>query len=82
MVRLRRDGPDQRQELDEEGRVRFRWNGRDVALELRGRHNARNALVALGIAQAWGVQAEDAIAGIEAAGRPQPGHPEVGITAG
>ena len=53
-------------ELDEEGRVRFRWNGHDVALELRGRHNARNALVALGIAQAWGVPDEDAITGIEA----------------
>jgi UDP-N-acetylmuramoyl-tripeptide--D-alanyl-D-alanine ligase len=52
--------------LDEEGRVRFRWAGRDVALELRGRHNARNALVALGIAQAWGVPVLDAIAGVEA----------------
>src|SRR5690606_35250060 len=35
-----------------------------VVLELRGRHNARNALVALGIAMAWGVSPEDAIAGI------------------
>lgn len=52
--------------LDDEGRVRFHWAGRDVALELRGRHNARNALVALGIADAWGVPAADAIAGIEA----------------
>ncbi|HEX6134505.1 MAG TPA: UDP-N-acetylmuramoyl-tripeptide--D-alanyl-D-alanine ligase [Longimicrobiales bacterium] len=50
--------------LDDEGRVRFRWSGRDVALELRGRHNARNALVALGIALAWEVPAEAAIAGI------------------
>ncbi|HEX6306745.1 MAG TPA: UDP-N-acetylmuramoyl-tripeptide--D-alanyl-D-alanine ligase [Longimicrobiales bacterium] len=57
-------GTDER--LDDEGRVRFRWAGRDVALELRGRHNARNALVALGIAQAWNVPAEDAIAGIVA----------------
>src|SRR5690606_12025571 len=31
--------------LDEEGRVRFSWAGHDVALELRGRHNARNALI-------------------------------------
>ncbi|MBR9989806.1 MAG: UDP-N-acetylmuramoyl-tripeptide--D-alanyl-D-alanine ligase [Gemmatimonadetes bacterium] len=52
--------------LDEEGRVRFHWDGHDVALELRGRHNARNALVALGIAQAWDVPAAAAIAGIEA----------------
>jgi UDP-N-acetylmuramoyl-tripeptide--D-alanyl-D-alanine ligase len=52
--------------LDDEGRVRFRYAGHDVALELRGRHNARNALVALGIAHAWGVPEKDAIAGIEA----------------
>jgi UDP-N-acetylmuramoyl-tripeptide--D-alanyl-D-alanine ligase len=52
-------------ELDEEGRVRFRWNGHDVQLELRGRHNARNALVALGIAQAWGVDLADAIAALK-----------------
>jgi UDP-N-acetylmuramoyl-tripeptide--D-alanyl-D-alanine ligase len=52
--------------LDDEGRVSFRWAGRAVALELRGRHNARNALVALGIAQEWGVPAEDAIAGLRA----------------
>jgi UDP-N-acetylmuramoyl-tripeptide--D-alanyl-D-alanine ligase len=52
--------------LDEEGRVRFRWADRDVALELRGRHNARNALVALGIARAWGVPDDDAIAAIQA----------------
>src|SRR5690606_3955026 len=55
----------------EEGRVRFRWAGRAVALELRGRHNARNALVALGIARAWGVPDEDAIAGIEALSAPK-----------
>ena len=53
-------------QLDEEGRARFRWAGRDVRLELRGRHNARNALVALGIARAWGVPEADAIAGVEA----------------
>jgi UDP-N-acetylmuramoyl-tripeptide--D-alanyl-D-alanine ligase len=52
--------------LDDEGRVRFRWSGRDVALELRGRHNARNALIALGIARAWGVPDDEAIAGMEA----------------
>jgi UDP-N-acetylmuramoyl-tripeptide--D-alanyl-D-alanine ligase len=51
-------------ELDEEGRVRFEWSGRHVTLELRGRHNARNALVALGIATAWGVPAEEAAAAL------------------
>jgi UDP-N-acetylmuramoyl-tripeptide--D-alanyl-D-alanine ligase len=52
--------------LDEEGRARFQWNGRSVALELRGRHNARNALIALGIAMAWEVEAGAAIAAVEA----------------
>src|SRR5919109_2203574 len=51
-------------ELDDEGRVRFEWSGRTVSLELRGRHNARNALVALGIATAWGVPAADAAAAL------------------
>ena len=57
--------------LDDEGRVSFRWAGRDVSLELRGRHNARNALVALGIAQEWGVPEADAIAGIESLSAPK-----------
>lgn len=51
--------------LDDEGRVRFRWAGRDVRLALRGRHNARNALVALGVAREWGVPEDEAIAALE-----------------
>jgi UDP-N-acetylmuramoyl-tripeptide--D-alanyl-D-alanine ligase len=51
--------------LDEQGRVRFRWLGHPVSLKLRGRHNARNALLALGIARACGVSPERAIAGLE-----------------
>ncbi|HSJ24374.1 MAG TPA: UDP-N-acetylmuramoyl-tripeptide--D-alanyl-D-alanine ligase [Longimicrobiales bacterium] len=51
--------------LDEEGRVSFAWAGRRVQLELRGRHNARNALVALGVARAWGVPDDQAIAALE-----------------
>ncbi|HEX2167274.1 MAG TPA: UDP-N-acetylmuramoyl-tripeptide--D-alanyl-D-alanine ligase, partial [Longimicrobiales bacterium] len=58
-------------QLDEEGRVRFRWAGSDVALELRGRHNARNALVALGIARSLGVSDADAVAGIESLAPPK-----------
>jgi UDP-N-acetylmuramoyl-tripeptide--D-alanyl-D-alanine ligase len=50
--------------LDDEGRVRFRWNGTDVTLQLRGPHNARNALVALAVARAWGVPDADAIAAL------------------
>jgi UDP-N-acetylmuramoyl-tripeptide--D-alanyl-D-alanine ligase len=57
--------------LDDEGRVRFHWAGREVKLALRGRHNARNALVALGIARAWGVPEDDAIAALEALEAPK-----------
>jgi UDP-N-acetylmuramoyl-tripeptide--D-alanyl-D-alanine ligase len=53
-------------ELDEEGRVSFRWLGNHVQLKLRGRHNARNALLALGLARAWGIDGIDAIRGLEA----------------
>ena len=49
-------------DLDENGNVIFGWQGRDVALPLRGRHNARNALVALGIAIHWQVDISEAIA--------------------
>ena len=51
--------------LDEEGRVRFRWAGREVRLKFRGRPNARNALLALGLAQEWGVDPEAAVRGLE-----------------
>jgi UDP-N-acetylmuramoyl-tripeptide--D-alanyl-D-alanine ligase len=50
--------------LDERGRVSFRWQDRDVHLQLRGRHNARNALLALGIGSAWGIAADEAIAAL------------------
>ena len=52
----------ERVDLDENGNVTFQWQGRAVALPLRGRHNARNALIALGIALHFGVNADDAIA--------------------
>jgi UDP-N-acetylmuramoyl-tripeptide--D-alanyl-D-alanine ligase len=38
-----------------DGTVRFRWQGQEVSLRLRGRHNARNALLALAVGQQWGV---------------------------
>ena len=50
----------------ENGSTRWRWRGVDVHLPLPGRHNVRNALLALGLAEAWGVPPEDAIRGIEA----------------
>src|SRR5690606_27251462 len=51
--------------LDDEGRVRFTWAGREVRLRLRGRHNARNALLALAIGRAWGVPDDAAVAALE-----------------
>lgn len=47
--------------LDANGNVNFEWQGRHVALPLRGRHNARNALIALGIALHWDVGLDEAI---------------------
>jgi len=51
--------------VDEEGRVRFRWAGHDVRLNFRGRPNARNALLALGLAREWGVDAQAAVRALE-----------------
>ncbi len=52
--------------VDEEGQVRFRWAGRDVALRLHGRHNGRNAMLALTLARQWGIRLDDAIRAIAA----------------
>jgi UDP-N-acetylmuramoyl-tripeptide--D-alanyl-D-alanine ligase len=51
-----------RVDLDANGNVTFRWQNHDVSVPLRGRHNARNALIALGIALHFGVDANAAIA--------------------
>ena len=50
--------------LDEEGKARFRWQGHDVALPVRGRHNVSNALLALGLAVEWDVDPIEAIAAL------------------
>ncbi|MHB1169365.1 MAG: UDP-N-acetylmuramoyl-tripeptide--D-alanyl-D-alanine ligase [Longimicrobiales bacterium] len=50
--------------LDENGAVRFDWQGRTVSLQLRGRHNARNALLALAVAHELGVDGDAAIQGM------------------
>ena len=47
--------------IEEDGHVAFRWQGRDVHLALPGRHNARNALLALGVATQWGADPDDAV---------------------
>jgi UDP-N-acetylmuramoyl-tripeptide--D-alanyl-D-alanine ligase len=46
--------------VDEDGQVRFRWASRDVALRLRGRHNGRNATIALALGSMWGVDVDAA----------------------
>jgi len=50
--------------VDDEGRARFRWRGQEVHLALRGRINVLNALLALGLAEEWGVPVADAVAGV------------------
>jgi UDP-N-acetylmuramoyl-tripeptide--D-alanyl-D-alanine ligase len=52
--------------LDDEGRARFRWGSREVRLRFRGKPNARNALLALGLAQEWGVDLDAAVEALEA----------------
>ena len=44
--------------VDAEGRVAFVWRGRDVHLALRGRHNARNALLAFAVGEAMGADVD------------------------
>lgn len=50
--------------LDEAGRVHFRWCGREVRLDIPARHNARNALLALGVGLEWGVDPDAAAAAL------------------
>ncbi len=52
--------------VDEEGRVRFHWRGGEVRLGFRGRHNATNALLALGLGEEWGVDLQAASAALAA----------------
>jgi UDP-N-acetylmuramoyl-tripeptide--D-alanyl-D-alanine ligase len=52
--------------LDDGGRVSFGWREHTVRLGLRGRHNASNALLALGIGEAWGVDPGEAVAALAA----------------
>lgn len=54
-----------------DGTTRWRWEGTELHLPLRGRHNVRNALLALGLAREWGVSPEDAARAIEAMPAPK-----------
>lgn len=64
---LRPDGP---VSVEPDGTTRWVWRGTEVHLPLPGRWNVRNALLALGLAEAWGVPAESAVRGIEAVPAP------------
>jgi UDP-N-acetylmuramoyl-tripeptide--D-alanyl-D-alanine ligase len=50
--------------IDEAGGVRFRWQETELHVPLGGRHNARNALIALGVAREWGVDAGAAVSAL------------------
>jgi len=50
--------------IDAEGRVTFQWQRQEVVLQLRGLHNARNALLALGLGELWGVPPAEAAAAV------------------
>jgi UDP-N-acetylmuramoyl-tripeptide--D-alanyl-D-alanine ligase len=57
--------------IDEAGLVRFRWQGRDVALPFGGRAHVRNALLALALGIEWGVDLDDALAALESMPAPK-----------
>ena len=51
--------------IEANGHVAFRWQGRTVELGLSARHNARNALLALGVGMEWGVDPDAAAAALK-----------------
>ncbi len=56
-------------EILEDGSTRWSWEGTQIHLPLRGSHQIRNALLALGLAREWGVEppaAAAALAGMSA----------------
>lgn len=50
--------------IDAEGRVRFRWQGREVVLPFGGKAHVRNALIALAVGLEWDVDPDDAVAAL------------------
>jgi UDP-N-acetylmuramoyl-tripeptide--D-alanyl-D-alanine ligase len=54
-----------------DGSTEWRFRGVDVHVPLPGRHNVRNALLALGVAEALGVSLEEAARGIGAMSSPK-----------
>lgn len=61
---LRPDGGAEGIEVLPDGSTRWAWRGVPVHLPLPGRFNVRNALLALGLAEIWGVPAAEAVAGV------------------
>jgi UDP-N-acetylmuramoyl-tripeptide--D-alanyl-D-alanine ligase len=57
--------PDGEIEVQVDGSTRWSWQGVELHLPLPGRWNVRNALLALGLAEAWGLPAPDAVRAIE-----------------
>jgi UDP-N-acetylmuramoyl-tripeptide--D-alanyl-D-alanine ligase len=68
---LRPDGGAEGVELLADGTTRWRWRGHELNLPLRGRHNVRNALLALGVAAEWGVGEADAVRALAAMPAPK-----------
>lgn len=57
--------------IDEHGRVRFTWQGRDVTLPFGGRAHVRNALLALALGMEWEVDTDAAVAVLESMPAPR-----------
>jgi UDP-N-acetylmuramoyl-tripeptide--D-alanyl-D-alanine ligase len=68
---LRPDGGAAGIEVLAGGATRWHWRGTRVSLPLPGRHNVRNALLALGVAAELGVSPDDAARGIAAMSVPK-----------
>jgi UDP-N-acetylmuramoyl-tripeptide--D-alanyl-D-alanine ligase len=69
-----RADPDLRAEslrIDAAGKVRFRWQGREVALPFGGRAHVRNALLALAVGVEWGVDLDAALEALESLPAPK-----------
>jgi UDP-N-acetylmuramoyl-tripeptide--D-alanyl-D-alanine ligase len=68
---LRPDGGMDSVDVERDGSTRWSFRGTAVHLPQPGRHNVRNALIALGVALELGVSADDAARGIGAMARPK-----------
>ncbi|HEX7240567.1 MAG TPA: UDP-N-acetylmuramoyl-tripeptide--D-alanyl-D-alanine ligase [Longimicrobiaceae bacterium] len=65
------DGGEEGIEVLPDGTTRWSWEGLPVELPLPGRHNVRNALIALGLAREMGISREAAVRGLMKVPRPK-----------